>query len=414
MSGDFVGGGIHDDLASQVAHLVSAALRVEAPHDRHHDRSPAAGAVDDRAEDLLGGVRARLRQQEIADRRVRRGRDALVEPLPADRHEARKQPGLLDAVHRGEELLARDEHLGDRVGDPLRASVADLVEVDRLGGADDALVLHPERDRFLAEMELRVLAERRLELLVGQLDAVAVELREADRQVGSVQQRPDLDRRPRVLALGNRLVAGQEAERHAVHLGVLGREVAAGFVDRVAAPSQPAPDDLLAQQLAAERADAEHMGDRVGVPALGEHRDGHDAADVLAELARLADRVHRLAQEVAVGELVGVGTGVAREVRLLEGGDLERGVLLELAGERVAGLDLRRVDEQRPLAAGPCPVDDVAEERQVAGHELPRAVGLLELAARDPVEHELGHGGVRAHDDHHRRRLAEVRRAPVS
>ena len=150
------------------------------------------------------------------------------------------------------------------------------------------------------------------------------------------------------------------------------------------------------------------MGHRIGVPAFGEHRNGHDAADVLAELARLADRVHRLSQEVAVGELVGVGTGVAREVRLLEGGDLERGVLLELAGERVAGLDLRRVDKQRPLAAGPCPVDDVAEERQVAGHELPRAVGLLEFAACDPVEHELGHGGVRAHDDHHRRRLAKV------
>jgi hypothetical protein len=150
------------------------------------------------------------------------------------------------------------------------------------------------------------------------------------------------------------------------------------------------------------------MGDRVGVPALGEHRHRHDAADVLAELARLADRVHRLAQEVAVGEFVGIGTGVAREVRPLEGGDLERGVLLELAGERVAGLDLRGVDEQRPLAGGPRPTDDVAEERQVARHELPRPVGLLELTARDPVEHELGDRGVRAHDDQHGRRLAEM------
>ena len=52
------------------------------------------------------------------------------------------------------------------------------------------------------------------------------------------------------------------------------------------------------------------MGDRVGVPALGEHRDADDAADLLAELAPLADGVHHLAQQVAVVDLLDVGTGM--------------------------------------------------------------------------------------------------------
>ena len=46
------------------------------------------------------------------------------------------------------------------------------------------------------------------------------------------------------------------------------------------------------------------MGDGVRVPALGEHRDRHDAADLLAQAVLLADGVHDLAQEVLVGDLV--------------------------------------------------------------------------------------------------------------
>ena len=83
-------------------------------------------------------------------------------------------------------------------------------------------------------------------------------------------------------------------------------------VGGVADAAQAAADDLLAEELGAEGADAEDVGDGVGVPALGEHRDRHDAADLLAELARLADGVHHLAQQVLVGELVGVAAGEAR------------------------------------------------------------------------------------------------------
>ena len=120
-------------------------------------------------------------------------------------------------------------------------------------------------------------------------------------------------------------------------------------VDGVVAPPQAAADDLLAQELAAERADTEDVGDGVGVPALGEHGDRDDAADVLAELALLADGVHRLAQQVGVGELVHVGTRVAQAVGLLERLDLSRGCLPEIRSERLAGLELLRVDEDGAL-----------------------------------------------------------------
>ena len=50
----------------------------------------------------------------------------------------------------------------------------------------------------------------------------------------------------------------------------------------------------------------------------------HDAADVLAELAGLADRVHHLAQQVFVGQVVGVAAGEPRAVLGLELLDLAR------------------------------------------------------------------------------------------
>ena len=43
--------------------------------------------------------------------------------------------------------------------------------------------------------------------------------------------------------------------------------------------TERAADHLLAQQLCAERANSEDVGDRVRVPALGQHRHGHYAPD---------------------------------------------------------------------------------------------------------------------------------------
>ena len=60
-------------------------------------------------------------------------------------------------------------------------------------------------------------------------------------------------------------------------------------IGRVVHAAQAAAHHLLAQQLAAEGAQPQDVGDVVGVPALGQHGDGDDAAHLLARLARLAD-----------------------------------------------------------------------------------------------------------------------------
>jgi hypothetical protein len=200
-------------------------------------------------------------------------------------------------------------------------------------------------------------------------------------------------------------VAGDEGEWHAVDLGVLGGEAAGVGVDGVTTSAQPAPDYLLAQQLAAERADPEDVGDGVCIPALGEHGDRDDAADVLAELAPLADGVHRLAQQVGVGELVDVGAGVAQPVGGLERRHFYCGVGEEVTTERLARLEPDRVDQHRPHPGAPCSVHDVAEQWQVALGQLQRAVGQPDLPAGDPVEDQLGDRGVGADGDQYRRRL---------
>ena len=134
-----------------------------------------------------------------------------------------------------------------------------------------------------------------------------------------------------------------------VDLGVLGIEMSL-LVHRVAHAPEPAADDLLAQELGAERPDAEDVRDVIGVPTLGEHRNADHAADVSAELALLANCVHYLAQQVLVGEFVGVSAGVALAVLGLELGDLKTGRLLEVIPERLAGFELSRVDQdaERP------------------------------------------------------------------
>ena len=109
------------------------------------------------------------------------------------------------------------------------------------------------------------------QLRIADLQAVTRHPRKADLCFFPLWQGVDgagrLDRPVPVLADG-----GHELERDAVHVGVLGGEEAV-LVGLVGAAAQAAADDLLAQELGAERADAEDVGDGVGVPALGEHRD---------------------------------------------------------------------------------------------------------------------------------------------
>ena len=124
------------------------------------------------------------------------------------------------------------------------------------------------------------------------------------------------------------------------------------LVQLVRLAAQRAADDLLAEELGAEGADAEDVGDGVRVPALGEHRDGDDAADGAAELARLADRVHDLAQQLLVGEVrrparaSPVRSTISRRKRSISSAAMSR----KLSSSASPDFELLAVDEQRVRA----------------------------------------------------------------
>ena len=91
------------------------------------------------------------------------------------------------------------------------------------------------------------------------------------------------------------------------------------------------------------------MGDRVGVPALGEHGNRDHAPDAAAETTRLAHGVHRFAQEILLGDLLGLGTVAGAFDDLApETLDFVRSGRPEALVERFAGFELATVDEQRP------------------------------------------------------------------
>ena len=118
----------------------------------------------------------------------------------------------------------------------------------------------------------------------------------------------------------------------------------------------------------------------------------------------LADGVHHLAQEVLVGDLVPV-IATQREL-VLELGDLLRGHLLEISAHRLAGFELRRVNQERIRSVDPCTFGGIREQRQVAGVDGGVAVGIGLFVPGDPVEHHLADGGVLADDDEDRRRTS--------
>ena len=198
--------------------------------------------------------------------------------------------------------------------------------------------------------------------------------------------------------------ARQERERHPVDVGVLGLEFRL-VVGGVAHPPKGAADDLLAEQLRAEGPDAENVGHGAGVPSLGQHRDAHDATDLLAELAGLADGVHHFAEQVFVGQILGVAAREPGAVLGLELVDLQGGDLLELGAHRIARFQLLAVDQDRERSGFPSPVFDVAEKGKLAGNRNRRAVREGSLPSADVVEDQLRDVGVVADDDEDGRSL---------
>ncbi len=137
------------------------------------------------------------------------------------------------------------------------------------------------------------------EPLPGLLGAVALDAGEGDFELLAILHRMDADGGLGWLRLGDDGLGG-EIEGDAEDVGVFDIEEAF-LIEFVGLAAQAAADDLLAKELGAEGADTEYVGDGVRIPALGEHGDGDDAADLAAELAGLADGVHYLAEEIGIG-----------------------------------------------------------------------------------------------------------------
>ncbi len=180
------------------------------------------------------------------------------------------------------------------------------------------------------------------------------------------------------------------------------------LVQVVGLAAQRATDDLLAEELRAEGADAEDVGDGVGVPAFGQHRDRDDAADGAAELARLADGVHDLAEQLLVGDVVaGAGSPVrstiSRRKRSISSAAMPRKLSSSASPASSCSLSISSVFGRGERVAG-----DSSKLRNSARRPFSSVVGavfVLAVEAGDEVVDELRDGGVLADDDEAGRHL---------
>ena len=143
------------------------------------------------------------------------------------------------------------------------------------------------------------------------------------------------------------------------------------------------------------------MRHRVGVPPLREHRDGDHAPGLSSQPARLADRVHDLAKEVLIREVLSLGT-VASPLHDLaaEPLDLVSCRVPEGSVQCVPGFELFAVDEE---GAGTrervAQLVEVSEKCEAALFERFRAIVVLAMEPGDVVVDQLRRRGVVAHDD---------------
>ena len=133
----------------------------------------------------------------------------------------------------------------------------------------------------------------------------------------------------------------------------------------------------------------------------------------LAEPALLADGVHDLAQQVLVGDVLGLlAVAGALDDLAAEPFDLVGRHAAEVVVEGFAGFELLAVDQQRARAGQRVAVlVEVAEEFQAAVLKRGRSVFVLPEEAGDVVVDELRGGRVVADDDE-AGRDADARFAP--
>ena len=179
--------------------------------------------------------------------------------------------------------------------------------------------------------------------------------------------RPDRNGFARLRLPGDDRLGG-EVERDAEHVGVFDVEHAV-FVQIVGLAAQGAANYLLAQELRAERAHPENVGDGARVPALGEHRHRYHAAGGAAQPVRHPHGVHHFAQQVLVGKALGLAAVAgARDDLPAKTLDLIRSRGPEVLAERFPGVELFAVDQQGVrLGERVAVLVEVAEQLQASG-----------------------------------------------
>ena len=266
-------------------------------------------------------------------------------------------------------------------------------------------------DEVGAEFKDGVVVEVGCQPLLRQLDAIALDAGKADfERVALGADGLDLNRLARRLRRGDDRLR-REVEGNAEDVGVFHVEqslVRSFFVQLVGLAAQRATNNLLAQKLGAEGANAENVGDGIGIPAFGEHRDGDDAADRTAKLAGLADSVHDLAEQFLVGDVF-AGTGVAGALDdfAAKAFNLVGSHATKVVVERIARFELLAIDEQRVrarqrIAGG---FVEIAEQCEAPVLQGGGAVFVLAVEAGDEIVNELRDRGVLADDDEAGRHL---------
>ena len=199
---------------------------------------------------------------------------------------------------------------------------------------------------------------------------------------------------------------GGKVKGNAENVGVLDIEFSI-LVQIIRLPPQRAPDDLLAQQLCAKRANAQNVRDGVGVPALGQHRNRNDTANRFAQASGLADRIHHFAQQILVGEIVRLSlVAGALQNFAAKAFNLIRRHTAKIRVQRFARLELLAVNQQRVGTRERIAIFViVAKQFQPPRYQRCRAIFICFLKPRDKVIHQFRDGGILTDDNETGRRL---------
>ena len=203
--------------------------------------------------------------------------EMVVEPLRHDALELTEKMQFRGVA--GVAILRLDEALGQAIDD---RRVTDVLQVlDRHVGVltDDPLVLGDRRaDQVGRELQSGVFGEGGLQVVLGEIDAIALHAGELDFQgVALRRDRLHLDGRLRRLRYRDDRL-GREIEGNTEDVGILDIVEPLG-VEGIRLTTEGAADDLLTKELGAEGTDPQDVRDGIGVPAFGEHRDRHHATD---------------------------------------------------------------------------------------------------------------------------------------